>query len=125
MNRVMPIRLLVLSVALAAIASGLPAVGQDRVRVPSVIGKTEAEAKTILTQLGFDVKVTDRIAPASPEGRVLEQRPNPRLAMSQLKGSTVEIIVAHADPPPPPGAPRVMLPRLIGLDEAAASQVLQ
>jgi beta-lactam-binding protein with PASTA domain len=62
-----------------------------KVPVPNVIGKTEEEAKTTLTQAGFKVSVSPQQDPA-PAGTVIGQ--NPVAGATASKGSTVNIVVS-------------------------------
>jgi serine/threonine-protein kinase len=71
--------------------------GPEMVTVPNVVGKTEAEAKEMLTDKGFVVKVVTTLTPFdnTDDGNVVDQSPNS--GTSAEKGSTVTITVA--DPP--------------------------
>jgi serine/threonine-protein kinase len=68
--------------------------------VPSVVGKTEDEARSLIEDAGFKVsKVTDATTKAK-KGEVLQQSPNPGQTLD--KGSTVTIVVSTYEEPPPP-----------------------
>jgi beta-lactam-binding protein with PASTA domain len=73
--------------------------------VPSVIGKTEAEATDLIEEAGFKVsRVTDSTTEAK-KGNVLQQSPSAGQTLD--KGSTVTIVVSTYEPPPttPPASP--------------------
>ena len=67
--------------------------GAEQVTVPNVVGKTEAEAKTILTDKGFKVTTVDAPTPLdnTDDGVVVDQNPNSGTTAD--KGSTVTIKV--------------------------------
>ncbi len=67
-------------------------------QVPSVIGKTEAEATKLIEDAGFKVsRVTDSSTEAK-KGSVLQQSPSAGQTLD--KGSTVTIVVSTYEPPP-------------------------
>ena len=68
--------------------------GPEQVTVPDVEGKTEAEAKEILTGDGFKVSVAHTSTPLdnSDDGTVVDQNPNGGTKAD--KGSTVTITIA-------------------------------
>ena len=68
--------------------------GPQQVSVPDVVGKTEAEAKKILTDAGFKVATSDRVAvDPSDDGRVIDQDPDAGDKAPQ--GSTVTITIGR------------------------------
>jgi len=68
--------------------------GPEQVTVSNVVGKTEAEAKAMLTEQGFVVKVENEITiDPGDDGTVIDQSPNS--GTSANKGSTVTITVAE------------------------------
>ena len=71
--------------------------GPDLVVVPDVTGKTEAEARDILTARGFDVLVNYQVTPAENNGNVLAQDPVPNF--ETRAGSTVTIWVGQTPEP--------------------------
>ncbi len=66
--------------------------GPERIAVPDVIGKTEADAKAALDNAGLKAKVTYELH--SNSGTVLEQSPSPDTQVA--RGSTVDILVDGA-----------------------------
>jgi serine/threonine-protein kinase len=78
-------------------------------QVPSVRGKTEAEATQLITAAGFKVsKVTDASTPATA-GTVLQQSPAAGTTLD--KGSTVTIVVSsYTSPSPTPTTPTPSTP---------------
>jgi serine/threonine-protein kinase len=76
-------------------------ISNARVEVPDVIGRTEAQARTTLFNLGFEVEYaaeveTDEFAP----GTVVDQTPEGGTLAK--KGSLVTLTLAKAPPPPTP-----------------------
>jgi len=90
--------------------------GAEMVTVPLVTGKTQAEAKKLLTDAGFKVKVTKQPDSEIAKGTVVDQSP---AADGQAPlGSTVEIIVST-------GPQQVSVPTLVGLTQAEAVAKIQ
>jgi len=74
--------------------------GPDKVRVPPLVGTTEAQAKQKLAQLNLlpDIK-TQSVPFGDPnDGRVISQ--NPSQGVEVLPGATVKLVVAKALPEP-------------------------
>lgn len=69
------------------------------VQVPSLMGKTESEARRTLERLGFAVEVVSRPHEQQPEGTVYSQQPEGRATAK--KGSTVTLYVSQGSPPLP------------------------
>ena len=68
--------------------------GPEDVTVPDVVGKTEADAKAVLTGAGFTVNVVNQpVLDPDQDGRVIDQSPNS--GASRPKGSTVTITVGQ------------------------------
>ena len=79
-----PARLIVLALLLLLVGGGVIAYAltrPDQVLVPTVYGKDQAQAETILRDAGFEVAV-DPDTNDAPEGTVLEQDPTRRLERS-------------------------------------------
>jgi beta-lactam-binding protein with PASTA domain len=88
--------------------------------VPNVIGMTEAEAETALTDAGFTALATKVTTNDNPAGTVVAQVPS---AGSELTpGSQVAIQVAQAEEPPPPSS--VKVPNVVGMTQADAQSAL-
>ncbi len=87
--------------------------GSDMVTVPFVLGRSRAEARTILTEAGLDpgFEVRDSDAPA---GQVLET--DPTAATSVPAGSPVKVYVSSGP---------VEVPNVVGLSETDATRLLQ
>lgn len=66
-------------------------VASGNVAVPDVLGRSEIEARTILTQAGFTPQVLEGYDQAQPLGVVLAQAPEP--GSSRTIGSTVTITI--------------------------------
>jgi serine/threonine-protein kinase len=94
--------------------------------VPSVVGKSEADASKLIRDAGLTVKVEERRGPNVRDGVVVDQNP----ASGQvLTGSGVTIGVGRAPAPPAPKpAPKegfVLMPNVEGMDEKDARKVLE
>jgi eukaryotic-like serine/threonine-protein kinase len=72
-------------------------VASGNVVVPDVRGKSEIEARTILTQAGFKPQVIQAYDESKGEGVVLAQAPDP--GTSRTIGSTVTITINRTPPP--------------------------
>jgi len=90
-----------------------PASPQGALRVPSVIGRTEAEALDLLHS--YRVTVTGVEATAGNEGLVVDQ--SPAGAQPLAEGQSVTISVGRAGAPP---AGAAAVPDVVGLDQEAA-----
>jgi serine/threonine-protein kinase len=128
--KVSPIKQASTTVAKNAVISTNPAVGSSavkgstvvvtistgppRVAVPNVVDETLTAAKLLLQGRGFVVATIPKTSTSQPPGTVLTQTPASGKAG---QGSTVTLTIAKAPPP-------VVLPRLLGLSEAAASAQL-
>jgi serine/threonine-protein kinase len=75
-------------------------VSSGLVRVPSVTGLSEAQARSDLAQAGFEAQVVEQNDSSVPEGTVLAQ--SPKADSDLARGSTVTITVAIAIPEPEP-----------------------
>lgn len=78
-------------------------VSSGLVKVPQVTGVSEAQARSDLAQVGFDVQIVELQNGSVSAGTVLAQSPQ----ASELlpRGSVVTITVATSPPPPPPPTP--------------------
>jgi eukaryotic-like serine/threonine-protein kinase len=75
--------------------------GQQKVTVPSVLGKLRSGAVSTLRAQGFSVSVNEQpVSVASQDGRVIDQFPTPGSTLT--KGSTVTITVGSFTAPTPP-----------------------
>jgi serine/threonine-protein kinase len=88
--------------------------GPELVRVPDVIGRTLAEARSNLRAGGFEIGEEKEIADElSPPGTVVRTEPSPNSI--HPKGDKVRIYISK-----PPEPILVTVPNLIGLEESAA-----
>ncbi len=78
------------------VASGL-------VKVPKVTGTSEAQARSDLAQIGFDVQIVELQDGSVSSGTVLAQ--SPQAGELLPRGSVVTITVATSPPPPPTPTP--------------------
>ena len=69
-------------------------------RVPSTVGQSESEARSLIEQAGFQVSSSTKETDEAEPGEVIRQSPGAR-QVSRL-GSTVSIVVAAAPPEPTP-----------------------
>jgi serine/threonine-protein kinase len=67
--------------------------------VPDVVGKTEAQATSILEDAGFKVSSVPDNASTEPKGTVTRQSPD--AGTPQNAGSVITILVSTYEPPPP------------------------
>ena len=91
-------------------------------QVPSVVGKTEAEATQLIEDAGFKVsRVTDSSTKAK-KGTVLQQSPS--AGQSLNKGSTVTIVVStYEAPPKPTPTPTPTAPAAVGDSQSVAGRL--
>ncbi len=90
--------------------------GPEQVAVPSVVGRTEDEARALLTAAGLQVGVTRRDDDKADPGTVLSQ--DPPAGGKVDRGSTVSLVVARQPA-------EVPVPDVTGLDEATALERLR
>ncbi|MBE8471458.1 Stk1 family PASTA domain-containing Ser/Thr kinase [Streptomyces justiciae] len=85
----------------------------DKVAVPTFIGETQANAKTMATNSDLQLTFTKKECEDQPKGNICDQ--NPDAGTKVDKKSTVELVVST-------GAPKVTVPSVIGdqFDEAKA-----
>ncbi|TMK21599.1 MAG: serine/threonine protein kinase [Actinobacteria bacterium] len=89
--------------------------GIQRILVPDVKGKTEADATQALTSAGFTVTPQHKDDDTVPAGQVISQTPDAGLRAD--KGSVVTIVVSN-------GPPKVAVPNLQCMTRKQASDVL-
>ncbi|WP_153505736.1 Stk1 family PASTA domain-containing Ser/Thr kinase [Cumulibacter manganitolerans] len=71
------------------------AVSSGQVAVPSVVGKTRAEAEQLLKQAGFTPQSTEQEAAGKTPGTVISQNP---ASGKQPAGATIQLVIAKAPP---------------------------
>ena len=69
-------------------------IASGNVQVPQLVGVTEIEARTLLTQAGFLVKTVEAYDATKPVGTVLAQAPN--AGETKIIGSSVTITINKA-----------------------------
>jgi serine/threonine-protein kinase len=93
--------------------------------VPSLVGKTEADAVKILHDLGLTATLREQRGPNVREGIVLAQ--DPEAGTQALAGSTVAITIGRntvTTPKPAPKPGGVFPPNVEGMDEREATKML-
>ncbi len=78
-------------------------VSSGKIKVPDVLGESEAQAKADLGNAGFNVVVIEQEDGSVDAGTVLAQSPEGGTFLAA--GKTVTITVAKEPPPPPPSSP--------------------
>ena len=91
--------------------------GTNGIMVPSVVGKTEAEAKVALEAEGFVMVKETAESDSVAKGSVITQ--NPQSGTSVASGSTVTVTICSGT-----AASDISVPNLLGLDETAAKAAL-
>ena len=90
--------------------------GKEMLAVPSVINKSEADARAAVTDAGFKVKVVQKSNATAAKGTVYDQKPG--AGNQAAKGSTVTIYVST-------GPEQVTVTDLSGLTQAQAVAKIQ
>ncbi|MEV0689218.1 Stk1 family PASTA domain-containing Ser/Thr kinase [Streptomyces sp. NPDC050388] len=96
-----------------SIFSGNGGVGNDDVRVPNFLGKTETEAEKLATNSDLLLEFTSKPCENQTKGKICDQDPEPNTEVK--KDSTVNLVVST-------GAPKVVVPSVVGdsIDDAKA-----
>jgi len=89
--------------------------GVGKVAVPNVVGKTQAQATSLLNTAGFKIQVVPQADDTIKSGEVISQ--NPPADAQADKGATVTIVVSS-------GVAQVPVPSVAGGDLASASATL-
>ncbi len=89
--------------------------GVGKVTVPDVVGKTQAQATSLLNNAGFKIQVVPQADDTIKSGEVISQ--NPPADAQADKGATVTIVVSS-------GVAQVPVPSVAGDDLAGASATL-
>mgnify|MGYP002455326043 CR=1 FL=1 len=87
-----------------------------KVSVPSVIGKTEEEAKTALNSLGLGYKATYQPSNTIPEGTVISQGTSSGTKVA--KNTTITLSISS-------GPESSSVPNVVGQDQVGASSLLE
>ena len=74
-------------------------IASGNVKVPNLIGASEIQARTTLTQAGFTVRIVEAYDPSQPEGIVLAQAP--AAGETRTLGSFVTVTINVPDQTPP------------------------
>ncbi|MDP2013551.1 MAG: PASTA domain-containing protein, partial [Actinomycetota bacterium] len=85
-------------------------IASSSVKVPSVIGSTEAQARSDIVQAGFDPQVIYQDTGADVAGTVLAQ--SPKAGAKLDRGSVVTITVGRIGPTPTPTVTEVPPPQI-------------
>jgi beta-lactam-binding protein with PASTA domain len=108
---------LIAVLVVAAIAGGAFMYLNRTTAVPNVVGKSQAEAQSLIIAAGFKVGAVDttQTAEASEVGNVVDEKPEPG---TQAKvGSPINIVVSG-------GQSLVEVPNVVGMTQAAAESAL-
>jgi eukaryotic-like serine/threonine-protein kinase len=89
--------------------------GKERVTVPDVIGKTEAEATQLLSTAGLQITAERVDHETAPLGQVIDQ--NPKKGIKVDKGSKVKLVVSN-------GPPKVKVPDILCKTRAQAAAII-
>ncbi|MFI0090337.1 Stk1 family PASTA domain-containing Ser/Thr kinase [Streptomyces bobili] len=91
--------------------------GNDTVAVPSLLGKTEAQARQQLANIDLKVgTVTPKPCEDQAKGNICDQDPDPKIEVE--KNSAVNLVVST-------GAPKVAVPSVLGKSLAEAKTILE
>ncbi|WP_369272196.1 Stk1 family PASTA domain-containing Ser/Thr kinase [Streptomyces sp. R11] len=92
-------------------------VGNSTVAVPNLVGQSQKDAESLLTNSDLKVgEVTKKACEAQPQGKICDQNPEPKTTVD--KNSSVDLVVST-------GAPKVTVPSVIGLKLNEAKQQLE
>ncbi|MEU8990940.1 Stk1 family PASTA domain-containing Ser/Thr kinase [Streptomyces sp. NPDC048558] len=92
-------------------------VGNSTVAVPNLVGQSQKDAESLLTNSDLKVgEVTKKACEAQPQGKICEQTPEFKTTVD--KDSPVDLVVST-------GAPKVTVPSVIGLDLDEAKSKLE
>lgn len=109
-------KLLATALAVLAVAGVAFAMSANKLDVPKVTGKTQAEATQLLETAGFTVDVTTANSDQIPAGVVIDQ--TPVAGQKAKKGSVIALTVSV-------GPVQVEVPNVVGLSQADALIALQ
>jgi len=90
----------------------------ETVTVPSVAGKTQADASKAITDAGFTVTTVNSDSDKVAKGSVVEQ--SPVGGTTAPKGSTVTLVISNGPPP----AQNATVPNVVGMSNADAQKAL-
>jgi len=90
--------------------------GKEQVKVPSVIGKSLAEAKSAIEAAGLVATTAEAFSDTVAKGNVIEQSPDPDVLV--YAGSTVTVTVSK-------GSEVIIVPSVLGMLEADAIAKLE
>ena len=98
---------------------GILPVETEKVKVPSVIGKTEEEAAKVLEEAGLGYKITARRESKKyTEGYVIEQNPNEGIRVD--KNTDIELVISTGA-----AEEEIKVPNVVGMDELEAQRKLE
>jgi len=84
---------------------------QNRITLPLVVGRTEAGARQLLTDVGLGMQVRYVPSRFAPAGTVISQ--DPRAGAAMLPGDVVDVVVAGRRPSG--GGAHALVPHVVGL----------
>ncbi|RJQ31828.1 MAG: Stk1 family PASTA domain-containing Ser/Thr kinase [Actinobacteria bacterium] len=90
----------------------------EKYQVPSVIGKTSSQAKSILAKAGFTVSAEEQFDSDIAKGKVISQNPN--AGTNQPKNTAITIVVSKG-----PEEEMVSVPSVVGMQYANAKSTLE
>ncbi|AWW38598.1 serine/threonine protein kinase [Streptomyces sp. AS58] len=97
-------------------AFGGGGVGNDTVKVPNLVGQTEADAKQQAENSDLSLSVSRKPCENQKKGNVCSQDPGKETTVD--KGTAINVVVST-------GAPKVAVPSVIGLSEEQATSKLE
>ena len=89
--------------------------GKERVAVPDVVGKPEAQATQLLSAAGFKIAIERKDHDTVPAGHVIDQ--TPKKGVKADKGSEVKLVISN-------GPPRVKVPNILCMTRRQAADTI-
>ena len=90
--------------------------GKERVVVPDVVGKPEAQAVQLLVAAGLQAAIERKISETVPAGVVIDQTPKKDAKLD--RGSSVTLVISS-------GPPKVKVPNILCKTRAQAAAIIQ
>ena len=89
---------------------------KDKVVVPSLVGKTEDEAKSALNSIGLGYKAVKQSSSTIPEGKIISQ--GTTAGTKVAKNSTITLSISS-------GPESSLVPNVVGIDQVEAANALE
>ena len=89
---------------------------KDKVVVPSLVGKTEEEAKSALNSIGLGYKAVKQSSSTIPEGKIISQ--GTTAGTKVAKNSTITLSISS-------GPESSLVPNVVGIDQVEAANALE